>query len=229
MEPATTVSLKAILFDLDGVIVDSEAIHHRAYELALEAYGVAEIPFEIYAEHWSNRGQGLDYAVRHFPGVEAKELKRRKEAALLNLLRSEVRLRPGAGSAVRRLAGHWPLALATGSARDVAALVLDRFALRDHFRVVVAREDYCLDKPAPDAFLKAAELVGVAPDDCLVVEDSVKGLSAARAAGMRCVVVPNDYTRRGDFFGAQVVLKAMNQLTIDLVESLFRRAEEPPA
>ena len=136
-------------------------------------------------------------------------------------------LRPGAASAVKRLAGRWPLALATGSAHDVAGLVLDRFGLRDQFRVVVAREDYRLDKPAPDAFLKAADLIGAASGECVVIEDSFKGLGAARAAGMPCVVVPNDYTRRGDFRGAQVVLDSMDDLTVDLIESLASRVEAP--
>lgn len=222
-EPATRTSPKAILFDLDGVIVDSEAVHHRAYELALQPFGVTGIPFETYAEHWSNRGRGLDYVARHYPGVDPTDLKRRKEAALLDLLRNDARLRPGAAIAVQRLAARWPLALATGSARAVAALVLDRFALREQFRVVVAREDYRLDKPAPDAFLKAAELVGVPPGECVVIEDSVKGLTAARAARMCCILVPNDYTRRGDFRDAQVVLDSMDELTAELVEGCEQR------
>jgi HAD superfamily hydrolase (TIGR01509 family) len=212
---------KAILFDFDGVIVDSEAVHHRAYELALAPFGVERIPFEIYAEHWSNLGEGLAYAERTWPGVKASELKRRKEELFVELLESAAALRPGAEEAVIALAARWPAALATGSVRAAALHVLERFALRPRFRAVVAREDYERDKPAPDAFLRAAERLGVAPAGCIVIEDSMKGLAAAIAAGIPCIVVPNDYTRAGRFDGAVARLGSMRELTPEVVERAF--------
>ena len=217
------MSPRAILFDFDGVIVDSEAVHHRAYELALAPHGVGRIPFEIYAEHWSNRGEGLVYAERTWPGVVATELKRRKEEFFVSLLESEARLRPGAAEAVAALSERWPAALATGSVRAAATHVLGRFGLEGRFRAVVAREDYERDKPAPDAFLRAAERLGVAPVECVAIEDSMKGLAAAIAAGIPCIVVPNDYTRAGRFEGAAVTLGSMHDLTPEVVEDVFRR------
>jgi HAD superfamily hydrolase (TIGR01509 family) len=202
---------RAILFDLDGVILDSEVLHHRAYERALAPFGISRIPFDVYAEHWSSRGQGIAFAVRTW-NVDPERLKRDKEARFRELLEREAELRRGAAQAVRRLAARWPLAVATGSPRDAAEFALRRFGLRAHFLVVVGREDYRQEKPAPDAFLRAAEGLGVAPGECVAIEDSWKGVAAAAAGGIPCIAIPNEYTRRGDFSRAALVLDEMSGL-----------------
>lgn len=213
-------SLKAILFDFDGVIVDSESLHHRAYEAALAPHGVDGIPFDVYADQFSNRGIGLDYCARRVPGIDVRALKLRKEEIFVDLLRRDVVLLPGAADTLRRLAGHCPLALATGSVREAASWVLRRFDLLDCFCVIVTREDYELEKPQPDAFLQACTSLRVDPASCLVVEDSQKGLRAAGAAGIPCVVVPNAYTRGGDFGQAVAVLDALSDLSPERAEEL---------
>jgi len=222
---ATVTAAKptAILFDFDGVIVDSESLHHRAYERALAPYGVDAIPLEIYTDTFSNRGVGLEYCAERVPGLDVAELKQRKDQLFREILESDARLLPGVKDTLRTLAERWPLAVATGSERAAAGLVLERFELRGFFRAVIAREDYARDKPAPDAFLRACQALGMAPESCLVVEDSYKGLRAACAAGIPCVVVPNDYTRSGDFTGAAAVLGSIEELSANRVEEIHRR------
>jgi HAD superfamily hydrolase (TIGR01509 family) len=211
----------AILFDFDGVIVDSESLHHRAYEIALAPYGVRAIPLEIYADRFSNRGVGLEYCAQQVPGLDVRELKRRKDRLFREILETDARLLPGVTDVLGDLAERWPLALATGSEREAVTLVLRRFALLGFFRALVAREDYGHDKPAPDAFLRACESLGEPPASCLAVEDSYKGLSAARAAGVPCVVVPNDYTRNGDFAGALAILSSLHELSPERAEGIL--------
>jgi HAD superfamily hydrolase (TIGR01509 family) len=217
-------SLRAIVFDFDGVIVDSESLHHRAYELALEPFGVRGIPREVYADQFSNRGVGLEYCARCVPGLDVRALKRRKGELFLELLQSDARLLPGAAGVVRSLACERPLALATGSDRAAVTLVLERFDLLTSFQVLVAREDYPREKPDPGSFLRACALLDEDPGGCLVVEDSYKGLRAARAAGIPCVVVPNDYTRGGDFAGAAAVLASISELSLQRAERIHRGA-----
>lgn len=202
---------KAILFDLDGVIVDSEPIHHRAYDLALESLGKPPIPFEEYAEHFTSRGEGLAWSVAH-RGVDAGELHRRKQAIYPNLLRQGAALCSGADAAIRSLAERHTLAVATNSPRAEASYVLERFGLVPCFRAVVGREDYVRAKPEADPFLAAAERLAVAAADCIVVEDSFKGVSAAVAAGMRCVAVPNAYTRWADLSAATLRIESLDDL-----------------
>jgi HAD superfamily hydrolase (TIGR01509 family) len=219
---AAVTSPTAILFDLDGVIVDSESIHHRAYELALTPYGVSSIPLEIYADRFSNRGVGLEYCAEVVPGLDSQALKQDKNRLFRELLETDARPLPGVPEVVRALAANRPLAVATGSGHDAAAFVLERFGLRDCFQAVVAREDYERDKPEPDAFLRACATLGLLPESCLVVEDSSKGLRAARAAGIPCVVVPNDYTRGADFSTAAAILSSIRELTFSRAERIHR-------
>jgi HAD superfamily hydrolase (TIGR01509 family) len=202
---------KAILFDLDGVIVDSEPLHHRAFDLALAEDGIPPIPFQIYADQFSSRGVGLEWAARTL-GVDAKALQRRKQEIYTELLRREARLCDAVAEVLPRLAGAYVLAVATNSPRAEAAFVLERFALAAHFRALIGREDYAEPKPAPDPFLAATARLGVDRSECVVVEDSFKGLAAARAAGIRCFVVPNEYTRDGDLSEATARLASLRDL-----------------
>jgi len=216
----------AILFDLDGVIVDSESLHHRAYERALTPYGVSSIPLDAYADRFSNRGVGLEYCAERVPGLDLGALKRAKSRLFRELLETDARPLPGVHEVIRALAAARPLAVATGSGHDAAGYVLERFGLRDCFRAVIAREDYQRDKPEPDAFLRACDALGEPPASCLVVEDSYKGLRAARAARIPCVVVPNDYTRGADFSSAAAILSSIRELTLARAERIHRSHNE---
>ena len=221
---SAATSPAAILFDFDGVIVDSEALHHRAYELALAPHGVAGIPKDVYADRFSNRGTGLEYCAEQVPGIDVRLLKQRKEEFLLGLMRDGASLLPAAAESVRALAAFRRVVLATGSRRAVVAAALQRVGLEGVFEKVVTREDYEREKPAPDSFLRACALIGEKPSSCLVIEDSHKGLTAARAAGIPCVVVPNDYTRAADFTGAAAILTSLADLTPERAVEIHRSA-----
>ena len=170
----------AILFDFDGVIVDSEFLHHRAYELALTPFGLSSIPFDIYADHFSNRGVGLEYCAEQIPGLDVARMKQEKDRWFRQLLETEARLLTGVESVLRSLSAERPLAIATGSSREVARSVLERFGLTTYFQRVIGREDYRRDKPAPDAFLCACAALGEDPARCLVVR------SEERRVGKEC-------------------------------------------
>ncbi len=214
----------AILFDFDGVIVDSESLHHRAYELALAPYGLSSIPFHVYADRFSNRGLGLEYCAEQVPGLDVVRMKQQKDRLFRELLEAEARLLPGVETVLRSLSAERRLAIATGSASEAAKSVLERFGLTVYFRQVIGREDYRRDKPAPDAFLRACAALGENPARCLAVEDSFKGMRAACEAGIPCVVVPNAYTRGGDFASAAAILSRLDELTPALAETIHARA-----
>ena len=209
---------KAILFDLDGVIVDSEPLHHRAFDRVFAEWGLPPIPFDLYADVFTSRGVGLEWSVRTH-GVDAEALQRRKQEIYGELLRSEARLCPGVAECVPGLARRFALAVATNSPRAEAEFVLERFALAAHYRAVVGREDYERPKPAPDPCLAAAARLGVRPEEAVVVEDASKGLAAALAASIRCVVVPNAYTQNGDLSGASARLQSLAELEALLTAS----------
>jgi HAD superfamily hydrolase (TIGR01509 family) len=215
------VSSGAIIFDLDGVLIDSEALQYKAYSQVLARFGVT-VSAEEYAAHWIAAGRGPEYAVVTYAlPLSPAELRALKNPVYHDILRAEVTLMPAVVEALIRLQTRFPLGVATNSNQQDVAFVMEHFRLRRFFAAIVTREDYELAKPHPDAFLTAAARLGVAPRACLVVEDAYKGIVAAHRAGATAVAVPNAFTRDNDFSLAAVVLHGLDDLTIGLVEQLL--------
>jgi HAD superfamily hydrolase (TIGR01509 family) len=213
--------LSAIIFDLDGVLIDSEGLQYEAYVRVLHDFGVT-VTLEEYAQHWIAAGQGPEYAVRTYRlPIDASGLRALKNPVYHEILRQRAALMPGAFDALARLHPRFPLALATNSNRMDVAFVMDRFGLRRFFATIITREDYVLPKPNPDAFLAAAAGLNVPPGACLVVEDAHKGIVAARRAGAVPVAIPNTYTRGNDFSLAAAILGSLDELTVALAERLL--------
>ena len=213
--------MSAIIFDLDGVLIDSEGLQYEAYVQVLGDLGVT-ITLQEYAEHWIAAGQGPEYAVRRYRlPVDAPGLRALKNPVYHEILRQRAALMPGAFDVLARLHSRFSLGLATNSIRSDVAFVMDRFGLRRFFASIITREDYALPKPSPDAFLTAAAGLKVPPHACLVVEDAHKGILAAHRAGAVPVAVPNTYTRGNDFSLAAAVLGSLDELTVALAEHLL--------
>jgi HAD superfamily hydrolase (TIGR01509 family) len=149
------------------------------------------------------------------PAEISAEVVRRLEARY----REQLPLVPGAVEAVERLAARWPLGLASSSNREVIDLALEVSGMDKFFRATVSSEEVARGKPAPDVYLEAARRLGVAADRCAAIEDSHNGIRAAKAAGMRVVVIPNPHFPPGDDALAQadVVLGSLDELTPEAV------------
>jgi len=223
------VTAAGVIFDFDGVIVDSERIQYESYAEVLRGLGVRIDPGE-YEREWIAAGRGPEYAVaRYRLGVSPDDLRRRKEPVYQAMLRQQGRLMPGVAEVLPALAESFALALATNSNQTDTAIILDGFDLRRHFAAVVTREGYRRRKPAPDAFVTAAAALGLDCPRCVVVEDATKGVLAALAAGCPCVALPHSFTSNNDFSGAAVVLDSLRQLTPDLVRRLAGVADPEDA
>ena len=188
MDPA------AIVFDLDGVLVDSEQVWDEVRRAVV-----------------TDRGGGWrDEATRAMQGMSTPEwsaylagplgaagtpdeLAAVVVATMTERYRTALPLLPGAVDAVRTLAASWPLAVASSSPPALIRAVLAAAGLADRFRAVVSSEEVPRGKPAPDVYLAAAERLGVDPAGCVAVEDSANGLRSAAAAGMTVVAVPNPH------------------------------------
>ena len=189
--PSPTFS--AVIFDMDGVIVDSEPRHERAFldVFAQMGYGQTHgIHFEHYLGR-SDRAVWLDFIAKHNPKWTLDELTAWKQNHLIEIIRREQPIFDGLPELVAKLAPRYRLAVASGSVHPVIDEVLAMKSLRQFFPVVVSVQDVAHGKPAPDVFLRAAERLGVAPGTCCVVEDSAAGVTAARAAGMTAIAIMN--------------------------------------
>jgi HAD superfamily hydrolase (TIGR01509 family) len=183
----------AIIFDMDGVIVDSEPRHEQAFREIFHELGCGDqhgLDFTAYYGR-SDRTLWNDYIARHHPPQSLQELLALKQEHFLRILRRDQPIFAEAPALIERLAGHYRLAVASGSMHAVIEEVLAMRPLRRFFEVVVSVQDVPRGKPAPDVFLLAAERLGVAPRDCCVIEDAAAGVEAALAAGMEVVAITN--------------------------------------
>lgn len=185
--------LRAVIFDLDGVIVDSEPLHERAFREVFDALGYGQshgVDFPAYYGK-SDRALWLDFIARHRPAQSLEELVALKQARFLKALREQRPVFAGLAALVEKLSARYALAVASGSSHDTidAALALD--GLGRFFPVRVSALDVSHGKPAPDVFLRAAELLEVPPRACCVIEDSEAGVAGALAAGMPVIAITN--------------------------------------
>jgi len=218
------MSARGIIFDLDGVLIDSEGLYFRAYQTVLEPYGV-KISRAEYEEHWIAQGRGPEHIVaKHNLPISPDDLRQMRSPVYLRLLETDVTLMPHVEEVLAHLAPRFRLTVATNTNREHLDFVLRRFDITCFFSFTVAREDYQGAKPEPDAFLVAAEKLGLPPTRCVVIEDTYKGVMAAFHAGMACIAVPNEYTRHNDFSYASLVLHSLRGLTPEIIESIQQSA-----
>jgi HAD superfamily hydrolase (TIGR01509 family) len=186
-------SVQAVIFDMDGVIVDSEPLHERAFRDVFKEMGVGDrhgMDFSAYYGR-SDRALWHDFVAKHRPTQPLEQLVDWKQRRFIELVKKEEPIFPGLMELLEQLAPRYPLAVASGSAHPVIDEVLVMKNLRRFFSLVVSVQDVARPKPAPDVFLRAAELLGVKPDRCCVIEDSAVGVEGAVAAGMSTIAITN--------------------------------------
>jgi beta-phosphoglucomutase len=184
---------RAVIFDMDGVLIDSEPLHFQSIRDILAEHGVGLTEADYFDHYivysdWEVMELLLsDPAVR--PGAVAAKSRR-----YLDLVRDGIPAFPD-GLALLARTSDWRVGLATGSMRIEAELALTQLGVRQRFDVVVTREDCTQGKPDPEPFLRAAAALGIPPARCVVIEDTPGGIRAARAAGMYCVAVTHSCPR----------------------------------
>ena len=186
---------QAIIFDMDGVIVDSEPRHERAFLQVLTDLGYSHnhgLEFQKYIGR-SDRDIWIDFVARHQPAHSLEALLAMKRKRVLEILRREEPLFAGLPELVEKLSANYRLAVASGSEPEVVDAVLRFKTLRRFFSVVTTASEVKHGKPAPDIFLHAARLLGVDPRACWVIEDSKPGVAAGLAAGMRVIAITNTH------------------------------------
>jgi HAD superfamily hydrolase (TIGR01509 family) len=212
--------IEAVVFDLDGVLLESEEVWDSVRECYVRGRGgrydeqVQRAMMGMSAPEWS-RFLHEEAGVPDDPDTINREV----VARMLEAYRRELPLLPAAEEAVRRAAATFPLALASSSNREVFEAVLELAGLADCFRATVSSEEVQRGKPAPDVYLEAARRLGVAPARCTAVEDSHAGIRSAKTAGMRVVAIPNpSYPPDEEALAlADAVVGSLGELTVDVL------------
>ena len=223
-------TIAAVVFDLDGVLLDAESDWDAAWRDVVAHNGgrwqadATRAMMGMWSPGWSSY-------LHDQLGVplEPKQINDLVVAALLDQYRRHLPLLPGAIAAVRRLADRWPLGLASSANRPVIDAVLERAGITDCFAVTVSDEEVAAGKPAPDVYLAATRRLGVDPADAAAVEDSTNGLLAAAAARMVVIARPNrEYPPEPDALAlAALVVESLDELTPDAIDSAAQRASKP--
>jgi HAD superfamily hydrolase (TIGR01509 family) len=214
--------IEAVVFDMDGVLIESEEVWDAVREAYVRERGgrydaaVQRALMGMSSVEWS-RYLHETAGVPDDPAAINAEVVRR----MLEAYRGHLPLIPGAVDAVKRLAGHVRLAVASSSNRPLIDAVLDVAGLAQYFEATVSSEEVPRGKPAPDVYLEAARRLGVVPERCAAIEDSHGGIRSAKAAGMRVIAFPNrGYPPDEESLAqADVVIRSLDELTPELVGS----------
>lgn len=215
---------RAIVFDFDGVIANSEPLHLRALQEALAPRGMTVGRREYYARYLGYDDVGAFRAIGEDRGVtldegEIRALIAAKSVVYQSLLTGDGVLYAGAPACVARMAAAFPLGIASGALRHEIEAILRAGRLDGHFRFIVASGETPAGKPAPDPYLRAAELHGVDPAACVAIEDSRWGIESARLAGMKTVGITHSYPA-SELTSADAVIDGLDALTPEFIRAL---------
>jgi HAD superfamily hydrolase (TIGR01509 family) len=223
--------LKAIIFDCDGVIADTEPIHMAAFGRVLAEEGITLTEEDYFAHYLALDDRGCFTRALAERGAaltpdHLSELIRRKSGYVERVMQTGLTLLPGAADFIQKAAARYPLAIASGALRAEIETIVNHGGLHDCFRAIVSAEDVARSKPFPDPFIRALELLNppfadcIEPRECLVIEDSIHGIRAAHQAAMQCLAVTNSYPRE-KLSEAQLVVDSLLGLPLKDVENLF--------
>src|SRR5947209_2084755 len=213
-------SIQAVIWDLDGVIIDSADAHRRAWQRLARQEGVTFTD----ADFWATFGKRNDAILAELwgplPAEQVKALADRKEAYFRELIRETAAPLPGAMELMRGLhEAGFRQALASSTPTENIELISEVLGLKQYLTELVSGETVPHGKPAPDIFLKAAKELDVDPSVCLVIEDAVAGVEAAHAAGMRCIAVAGNRDLPG-LRKAELMVKSLTEVDVERIRNL---------
>lgn len=224
--------LKAVIFDMDGVLIDSEPIHFEADVNLLKQYGIEDYTFEIYKPYIGSTAYNIWDSIKERYSLEnsVEELLQLSEIEKQKIIdKSGYRELKGVVKLVNNIfENKYPLALASSSPYDYIIKAMTAIGLRPLFHTIVSGASISRPKPAPDIFLQAAKELGVRPEECLVIEDSQKGVEAAKAAGMICVGLINPHSGDQDLSKADYLLEGFEDIDYQFFDMVYCHTRNEP-
>lgn len=210
---------KWIFWDNDGVLVDTEVLYFRACRETLSDVGIDLTP-EKFTRISMQEGRSTFVLARE-KGLDSKtihQLRKRRNQRYSEFLNRDIHAMDNVCETLERLSGKVSMAVVTSSRKKHFDLIHKTTGLMKYFDFVISNEDVRHTKPDPEPYLMALERSGCRASECLVVEDAQRGLAAAKAAGIRCIVIPNGFTRGGDFRGAYRILENVQQVVDEVLD-----------
>lgn len=216
--------IKAVIFDMDGVIIDSEPIQSKSLEGLLKYYN--KTPQYNNQGLLHEVGVSGDKSYMKFKNTydipdDIPTLREKRRKIYENLLQEKLASMPGVTNLIKRLKKeNFKIALASNRFIEHVFLILDNLNIRSSFEAIVGPSETIKHKPSPDIYIETAKVLNIQPAECVVIEDSETGVMAGVAAGMKVIVVPNKYTTHQDFSKADRIINSLNEIDISLIQSL---------
>jgi beta-phosphoglucomutase len=213
--------IKALIFDLDGTLANTEMLHYRAWKEALLQNGVVRFTLETFLNYvgTSNEKVATDFIHSDKIDKSVAELIREKQALYLRFI-PEISLCDGVREVLSRYHRKKLLAVASSSHQQEIMAILKTNKLAEYFSKVIGGDMVELKKPNPEIYLKVQSLLHVAPEECIAFEDSTSGLIAAKNSGMFGVAIPNEFTGNHDFGRADCILGTLAEVNDELLQQI---------
>jgi beta-phosphoglucomutase len=213
-------NIQAVIWDMDGVIIDSGEAHRLAWHRMAQEDGLALTDEQFWATFGQRNDEIISSIWGSFPQATWQEMSDRKERYYRDAARTTATALPGAIELLSELhAAGYPQALASSAPVANIELVSEVLGLNRYLDALVSGDNVPRGKPAPDVFLKAAATLGIAPAVCLVIEDAVAGVEAAHAAGMRCIAVAGERDLAG-LRAAELMVSSLTEVNLARIQSI---------
>lgn len=214
--------IKAVIYDLDDTMVNSDPLHARAWEELLKDYGYKfrDLPEHMRSGFIGMRVIDIVKEIADYLKLDTSPdyLYRKRIDVFLLIVENELQLMPGLLESLELLKkNNYKIAVASSGAKKYIELVLNKFSIKHYFDVVITGDDVTVGKPNPETYLVASEKLKVTPSQCLVLEDATKGIQSAKAAGCNCIAIKNPNVPPQTYPEADLVLNSLYELTSDII------------
>ncbi len=209
--------IKAIFWDNDGILVDTEYLYFQANQIVLKELGI-ELSLDFYIHQTMVLGKSVMILAQQLGKTEPEidVLRNKKNQIYTELIQKQVRIMPDIESVLKHLYKKIFMAIVTSSRKDHFDIIHNHTGFKKYFDLIITHEDFVHTKPNPECYLLALRKSGFKNDECLVIEDTERGLKAAKSAELKCFVIPNDLTKNHNFSLADKILKNASELLISM-------------
>lgn len=215
--------IRAILFDMNGIIIDDEHIHEMAFKESVKPYGII-LTHEDYLECCAGKTDKAGYesiSLKFSKTLPIDDLLHQKSMQYLSLFPANKKSYLGVIELIHFLSEHYILALTSSSSRQEVDLITSEFGIQRDFVTTISGNDVLKGKPNPEPYVLTAKKIGVQPNECVVIEDSKSGVISAKAAGCYCIGVTTTHTQE-DLKQSDVVVADFASITLERIESLIK-------
>lgn len=213
--------LEAVIWDLDGVIADTVAYHYRAWRDVFKERGVAYRQADFMPYFGRRHDTIIKAVLGDLPPEELDTINEEKQKKFRRLVAQNLRAMPGAIALVKSLHEHGiKQAIASSAVPENIEIIIRGLSIEDCFQAIVHGMEVKEGKPSPQIFLLAAKKLKARPDHCVVIEDAIAGVAAARNAGMKCVAVTNSHPKEA-LNGADLIVGTLEEIKVSDLEKLF--------